>query len=364
MAATGRRADPPLERDDRFKAAHRFDFFQAVRLLHRALPERAPVGYLADPRDEVVRFHSRIGLDFPASAVDEMTQAPDGRVDMHVNIMGLAGPLGVLPRHYTDLALQRLRGKDTALRDFLDIFNHRLISLFYRAWEKHNLPVSYERMRVRRAAGVAEDDAYDHLSLHLLELIGLASQLLRRRLRHMDLHSSAPLYFAGLLAQQPRSASALRGVLEEYFGVDVLVVQFTGQWLPVAVEDRTRIGTYGTNALLGDDAFAGDQVWDQQAKFRLRLGPVSFVRFCSFLPSGGAFRPLVMLTRLFVGQEYDFEIQLVLLAAEVPPCVLGDRGEASARLGWSAWLKTGPFTADADAVILRGRATMEGVFPS
>jgi type VI secretion system protein ImpH len=278
---------------------------------------------------------------------------------MVVNFMGLIGALGVLPRHYTHLALQEVRRRNTTLRDFLDIFNHRVVSLFYRAWEKHQLPAQYEGMVVRRADGTPDEGSFDRTTLHLFELIGLSSALLRR---HVELRSPALLFFVGLIAQQPRSGAALRGVLQEYFAVPVHVLQFRGQWLPLALEDRTSIGRRGVNAVLGDSAIIGEKVWDQQARFRLRLGPLGYAQFCGFLPSGSAFRSLVLLTRLLVGQEYDFDVQLVLLAADVPDCRIGVGGERAPRLGWSAFLKVTPFERDSEAVILGGRETMVGTF--
>lgn len=360
MAPPRGRTDPSVE-ERLYAAGHRFEFFQAVRLLRRLFPGRRAVGGDAVPAQEVVRFRAHATLDFPAAEVQQIQPppTPGGQPQMIVNFMGLIGALGVLPRHYTHLALQEVRRRNTTLRDFLDIFNHRVVSLFYRAWEKHQLPAQYEGMVVRRAEGVADEETYDRTTLHLFELIGLSSALLRR---HVELRSPALLFFVGLIAQQPRSAAALRGVLQEYFAVPVHVRQFRGQWLALALEDRTSIGRRGVNAVLGDSAIIGDRVWDQQARFRLRLGPLPYGQFCGFLPSGSAFRSLVLLTRLLVGQEHDFDVQLVLLAADVPDCRIGVGGERAPRLGWSAFLKVAPFEHDSEAVILRGRETMAGTF--
>jgi type VI secretion system protein ImpH len=105
------------------------------------------------------------------------------------------------------------------------------------------------------------------------------------------------------------------------------------------------------NNALGTQAVLGGRVWDQQAKFTLRLGPLSYEAFTQFLPAGSAFRPLLHLTRFFAGQEHDFAVQLVLKAAEVPRCQLGARGPQAPRLGWSTWLKTTTFTHDADDAV-------------
>jgi type VI secretion system protein ImpH len=108
---------------------------------------------------------------------------------------------------------------------------------------------------------------------------------------------------------------------------------------------------------LGLNTVVGSRVWDQQAKVTLRVGPLTFAEFSKFLPSGSAFRPLVQLTRFFVGQEFDFDIQLVLKAVEVPWCRLGEMGDRAPRLGWSTWLKTGEFTHDAEDAVFAGHLT-------
>ena len=342
---------PPLD-DVLFEEGYRFDFFQAVRVLERLYPDRQAVGRDAPPSDEAVRFRSHLSLSFPPSAIYEVSRAEqgDGPARMTVAFMGLTGLLGVLPRHYTELLLERMRRKDEGLRDFLDLFNHRLISLFYRAWEKYRFPIAYER-------AVSKGEGEDPFTRHLFDLIGLGTKGLRGRL---EVEDEPLLFYAGLLAQHPRSASALEGILKDYFEVAVTVTQFIGQWLPLSEANRSRLGWGESNNALGVSAVAGRRVWDQQAKFRLRLGPLTFDEFCRFLPSGDGFRTLAAITRFSAGEEFDFDVQLILKAAEVPWCRLGGREGPGMRLGWSTWLKSREFTGDAGDAVFVGRLTQTG----
>lgn len=338
MATPDRRTDPPLE-ELLFEEGYRFDFFQAVRLLERLLPDRPPIGRDAEPHREVVRFHSRLSLSFPPSAIHEIAREGDGtgQVRMTVAFMGLTGPSGVLPHQYTELLIERARRKDSTLREFLDLFNHRMISLFHRAWEKYRFPIAYER---------GEEDRF---SQYLFDLMGMGTGGLRGRLEIAD---ERLLFYVGLLAQRPPSAHALERLLQDYFGVPAEVSQFEGQWIELSEEDQSSLGASGKNHELGVSTVAGRRIWDQQAKFRVKVGPLTFRQFCDFLPDGATFRPLAQLIRFFVGQELDFDIQLILRAGEVPTCRLGKPGPGGQKLAWSTWLKTREFTRDATQPIL------------
>jgi type VI secretion system protein ImpH len=342
MASSSGRTDSTLT-ETLFEESFRFEFFEAVRVLERLYPQRQPVGYAAPPRQEVARFRSRISLSFPPSAIYEMTRPEEtGKPsEMTVAFMGLAGLVGVLPRHYTEMLLERIRQKDFTFSDFLDLFNHRFISLFYRAWEKYRFPVAYER-------SVLNGQRYDPVSLNVFNFFGMGTAGLRERL---DVEGETLLFYSGLLAQQPHSAVMIESLLADYFGIPVRAVQFTGQWLSLTHEQRTRIISKKQNQSLGRDAILGSRFWDQQAKFRLRLGPMKFSRFKGFFPVAKAFKELVQLVRLSIGQQLDFDLQLVLEAAEVPSCRIA-LGQDAPRLGWSSWLKTKEFVRDTtDAII-------------
>jgi type VI secretion system protein ImpH len=381
MATAGGGTSAPVTVGERlFAEGYAFDFFQAVRVLERLDPGRRPVGRAGPPHAEVVRFRARLSLSFPPSAVYEV-EPPTSALPapaMTVAFMGLTGPSGVLPRHYTELLLRVEReakgAEKHALRAWLDLFNHRLISLFYRAWEKYRFYVAYER---GEHAG-REPDAFTRC---LFSLVGLGTPALRDRLRVVvpagadgrprervlaRVDDLALLHYSGFFAHRPRCAVSLEALLRDYFGLDVRVRQFQGQWLRLGAANQSRLG--GPAARLGVDAVAGDRVWDVQGKVRLRLGPLRYARFDEFLPDRApvpARKALFLLThlvRLYVGPELDFDVQLVLKAEDVPACRLG--GGAAAHLGWNTWSLSGPAARDAeDAVFECAEVVRVGAAP-
>lgn len=315
--------------------AYSFEFFQAVRLLERISNERKTVGKTALPHEEIVRFRSRITLDFPSSEVHEIREKEDGSApEMLVNFMGSIGASGVLPIHYTELALDRVRRGDTALWSFLDIFTHRSISMFYQAWAKYRFPVGYERGR-------------DEFTGYLFDFAGLGTNGLRGR---MHLEDETLLPYAGLIAQKPHSASAIENILDDYFGIRSNIHQFFGQWIDLEKSDHSSLGRVGST--LGVTSIIGTRIWDQQSKFRLKLGPLTFNKFLAFLPNGSAHKALKSIVKFMVGYEFDFDVQLVLQKKEVPGTVLTTRALRKPMLGWTSFLKTQPVEQDDEQLIL------------
>lgn len=330
MAARGWGKDHPVE-DWLYEEPYRFDFFQAVRLLEMSATAPAPVGEGAEPAREAVRFKSAVGFSFAASDVAELQ--PPARAGeaarMTVNFMGLAGAAGPLHTPSTELVVERAWRRDTSLRDFLDIFNHRLVSLLYRIRKQHRIGLGH--------APPGEDRA----STYLYSVVGLGTPNTRGRMQVKD---RALLFYAGLLGQQPRSMAGLERVLRDYFGAPARGLPFSGRWHELEEGQWTVLGASGRNRALGVDATAGTRVWDQQGGFEVVLGPLTFEQFQDFLPTGWAFRPLCDLTRFYVGDELDFSFRLVLRASEVPPTRLSAR--EGARLGWTSWLKNSEWSED------------------
>lgn len=363
-----------------FEEGHGFGFFQAVRLLQRMAPGRALVGRSGPPQAEAVRFRARISLGFPPSAIHELHRpTTDLPVPVMVQaFMGLTGPSGVLPHHYTELLYRIERDVRTpekhALRDWLDLFNHRLVSLFYRAWEKYRFYIRFER-------GDFDGDETDPFLQALFSLIGLGTPSMRRRLTvvprpeaDQDLASTGPvlarvddlvlLHYGGLLGHRPRCAVALEAMIQDYFRVATRIDQFRGQWLKLEPAIRTRLGGERGNNEVGVSAVAGHRVWDRQSKFRVRIGPLTYARFVEFLPDRTPVRErktfflLAHLVRLYADPGLDFEVQLVLRAEEVPACRLNGDGSPGPRLGWNTWLLTRPPGADAEDVVIDGAVAL------
>ena len=342
MAAESRRSDLAIARrtleQQLYDEPYCFEFFQAVRLLERFSRDRAPVGLFSQPRHEVARFGVENTLVFPASQIQSLTVREDGPPLMRLNFFGLSGPQGVLPLYYTQLVSERVRARDTAMRDFFDIFNHRAVSLFYQAWEKYRFTIEYER------------GGPDRFSHHLLDFVGLGTQGLQNRQRVAD---QSLMYYAGLLNQRPRSAAALKQLLEDYFDVPVQVEQFAGAWYRLTAEMQCcleRDPSDSERVAIG--AVVGDEIWDEQSRVRIVLGPLALEQYLDFLPTGAAFEPLQALARFFSGDEFDFEVKLVLRREEVPPCELGREDAEAPLLGWVSWAKSAPMHRDPGDALL------------
>lgn len=360
MVPTGGRNCAPVS-EQLFAEPYRFDFFQAVRVLERLMRSRTsggpsrepPVGGDRSPRHEAARFRALPSHSFPASSVSAIRAAKQDSEtaepvppELVVAFLGLTGPQGALPAHYTSLLLSRNRSKDFALRDFLDLFNHRTASLFYRAWEKYRFPIAYERSQP--AATEADEDAFTAV---LYSIVGFGTGGLRSR---MDFDDEAFLFYGGYFAHAPRCAISLEVMLADYFELPVELKQFYGQWLYLRSEDRSILpaarSPEGLNCRLGTDVVIGERVWDVESKFRVRLGPMDYAQFRRFLPSGNALRPLTQMVRTYVGPHLDFDVQPVLLAGEVPWCRLGGDGDGS-RLGWNSWIRACAFERNVDDAV-------------
>ncbi|HEY2380027.1 MAG TPA: type VI secretion system baseplate subunit TssG [Terriglobia bacterium] len=317
---------------------HLFDFYQAVRLLEKLRPGSTPVGENVNPAAETARFKSRVTMSFPASDIDGIRAGKNGEPpEVIVNFMGIAGAFGPLPNPFVELLMEREARGDTGFRDFLDIFNHRLVSLMYRVRKTNRLG-----MEIKPPDEIP-------FARHLWSIAGLGMRSLRDRLK---VHDRAFLYYTGLLAQKPHSMMGLERVLSHYFGVTVKSRQFRGRWFALEHDQITVIGAYGQNQVLGENAVLGTRVWNQQTKFRLVIGPLKLKVFEEFLPVGSRFRPLLEMTRFYAGGEMDFEINLIIKALDVPPAKLS--ATLGPRLGWTSWIKTREFAEDDAQVVLGG----------
>lgn len=359
MASQSRREISTLV-DEVFQEGYRFDFFQAVRLLEHIAeaqtPGVRPVGYDHHPQREATRFRALPAHSFPAATIasiespeeaDDSALGPQSRpAALTVGFMGLTGPQGVLPQHYTTMLIERLRAHDHGIKDFFDLFNHRLISLFYRAWEKYRFTVGYERLQ--GSAPTADPDLFTDC---LYSLVGMGTAHLREQMHVAD---ESIVYYAGQFSQGRRSAVGLERLLTDYFRLPVEIEQFVAHRERLNPEDRwnlpDRQRPHGRNSELDAGMVLGTTVWVVQSRFRIRLGPLNYEQFRRFWPTGGDLRPLCELARLYAGPEMDFEVQPLLEAHDTPWFRLNAPEPDAPRLGWNTWLRSSECDRDNDQV--------------
>jgi type VI secretion system protein ImpH len=298
----------------------RFGFDAAIRVLTLSRRNQDPA--------EVAHFRSPAGLTYPPA--DVLEYRGTGKPDITVGMMGLTGPSGVLPRHYTDTNVQALRNRSSSLHVFLDTLSHRFVAFFARAGAK------YRPARAADNAAIQTPPVVDPISKVLLALSGLGTAHLTDR---MLIGRETLLHYAGLFAMRPRSAQVLGTMVSDWLGMRVEVIEFAGAWLSLPPDQRSRIGAIGQFSQLSANAAAGIRAWDPQARIILRIGPLDRLGFERLLPDRLALHRLVSLVRAYIGFETGFAINPVLAAGAVPPLRLDATADPAPRLGWNTWLE-------------------------
>ncbi|EIC30780.1 type VI secretion system baseplate subunit TssG [Methylomicrobium album] len=327
------------------EAAYRFDFFEAMRLIETWHPDKPKLGDSLKAADDPVRLGQVPELQFPASALAHYSRdAAPPRLAVH--FFGLFGPNGPLPLHLTEYVRDRLRNHhDSTLSAFADVFHHRMLCLFYRAWADARPEVAYDRPSV------------DRFPFYVDTLLGLGGQAFRAR---DALPDRAKRFYAGRFAEQAKNPEGLRAVASDLLGVEVRVEEFVGEWMKIETEEHTRLGYSPQVATLGQSALLGAYVWGCQHKFRLTVGPLSLTQYLALLPGAEALAKLTAIVRNYVGDAFVWDINLILRCDQVPREVsLGrpkterpDSMNGGAQLGWSVWLGPRPGFGDADDLML------------
>lgn len=344
MASTGRGAKDSVSKL-LYSEPYRFSFVQAIRLLQQSAADQttnnAHIGGDALPTQECVQVGGVSARSFAASEVVSLSEAVSRNNDLtapvlSVAFMGLYGQSGVLPYHDTQRIIDS-GIKDNVERDFLDVFNHRMLSLFYRASVKYRIPVAYESGYAATGEDSKSEGKGAAITRALFSLVGLGTDGLLDRLEFKD---ELAIEFSGAFSQQPKNAVSLEKMLRCVFQLQIELQQFVGQWLSLSQENQSEMPCpskpLGQHCQLGSSFILGERVWDIAGKFRLRLGPLDRAQFTSFLPGSKNLVRLAQIVRLYAGIQLDFDIQLELAAEEVPQVQLGE----NSRLGLETWLIT------------------------
>lgn len=354
---TPQRRQPLAVIERLFEQPHRFQFFQAVQVLEQWFAHEEGLNRSA-VLSLKLQFRNSLSLAFPASEIAELDTVPPERPEVDLELpaeaaqppapsagprsrdigqvritpafMGLLGAGGALPNFYTELFAQReVLHRDRAARAFLDIFQHRALVLFYEAWRKHRLAVQYQA------------DRHNRFTPLVLSLAGLGQRSLRQRLAaDGGVQDESLAFFAGTLQRRPVSPVQLQRMVAEYFRVPVRVEQFVGRWFDLPAEGASLLGQQ--NGVLGQSAVMGQRIWQRDLRLRLSIGPLKRADYERFLPGGRAARSLSQLLQLVSGTTLEYEVRLVLRAADVQGVSL----DGGAALGLNTFLHGGASNDD------------------
>jgi len=361
-----------------FQHPEYFDFFQITRLLEQAfvrahLPSaddgslvnsdmleseelRLPLGYDAPPDKEVVRFRSTLAAAFPGTEVVSLVDSSTNQElppQMVIPFMGFVGPSGVMPDRYTEQLRELTLSGETSVHAFFDLFLHRSVSLFYRAWKKHRCGISVEQRQLsglscvststldsfsecmRSLTGLGQKGVRANLAQHVVEPAKAESQKDPFELQ-LDSESVQDVfsYYSSHFANSNRSSVGLEDVLGDVFSESVSIIPFQPSWLYLDREVQSRFpdrnsGRSSSLTRLGEDFVLGARVRDQETKFVIRIGPIaSRQRFLALLPwsneknseqrSNVHNRLLREIIRLYSGPQYEIEVNLLVFDRDVP----------------------------------------------
>ena len=308
-----------------------FHFFQALRRIECLHQDKPRLGKSLRLADDSVRLAQEPSLAFAPATLAAFDPGGGERPPrLYEHFLGLFGPQGPLPLHLTEYARDRLRNEgDRTFAGFADLFHHRMLCLFYRAWADTQPTVSFDRPET------------DRFNVYVGAQFGLGMPSLWNRDAVPDL---AKFHYAGRLVSQTRNPEGLQAILEDFFKLPAIIETFVGHWLPLSEASRCRLGETPATGLLGMTAVIGERVWDCQYKFRIVIGPMGLQEFQRFLPGSDSLRRLVAWVRNYVGDELLWDVNLILKKEEVPPLVLGE----GSQLGWTTWLTSQPLARDAD----------------
>jgi type VI secretion system protein ImpH len=309
-----------------------FSFFQAVRLLEQAHPDASRIGGVDSAAREAVRLRPSTSLAFPTADVMQVERREGGgpAYRMTTPVLGLYGSASPLPAFYSEQILRHeIEREHDPVRLFLDILNHRLLSLLYRAWSKYRWEFTFE------------PGAEDRTSQQMMSFLGLATEGLSGA---VGVPAGRLLRYSGTTSLRPKGALVIAGLISDYFGeVPVRIEQCVGRWVPVGSLDQNRIGR--ENSTLSVDLTVGETVRDRAGKCRVVIGPMDLPTFESFLPDGCYAGPLSALARYALPDPLVYDLRLVIQGESVPWLRLSSGPEA-ARLGWTSWVRFDPESPD------------------
>jgi type VI secretion system protein ImpH len=309
-------APPPII-EDLGGFLKQYDFYAVMRLLESQSQTR--FGTTKTPEKDPILLGQTVHMHFAPSSIDKLRKTNKSSW-LDVFFFGLTGPNGPLPTHLTErIFKQQKEQRDTTTVDFLNIFHHRLLSLYYRAWANKDPIIQYD---------LHEKDTF---RTYIGCLAGYGLPALKDR---DSLPDHAKLKFTAFLGGKTRHISGLTKLIESIFGIKAKIKEFSGEWLTIPTQHRCILKEKHYAKRLGQSTTLGKYSWQCQYKFKVTLGPLDLQTYESFLPNTHKIKQLNDAIRNYVGIEFDWEIIPTLQQSQVPSLKLGQYGQ----LGWTSWL--------------------------
>ncbi|VUS33392.1 hypothetical protein SB6420_00913 [Klebsiella pasteurii] len=301
------------------------NFYRFCQLLEQSQPDKPVPGSHWQVRHEPVRFRPHPGMGFPAGEIRGMEEPdpehPHLPPSVRVTFMGLYGVASPLPTHYLDDIAQRREGHEAA-QDFLDIFNHRLITQFYRIWRKYSYPATF-------AAGGTDNTSQYLLGLAGLGIPGCAGNTatpLSRFLALLPVMLLPGRTAEGMDALVRLLATDTRATVYHHDHGRIPLKQpvTMNTQRPVSLKHRPVMGTHGT---------------DVNGQVLLRLSTDNPDEVRDWLPGGGLHRDLMALLHVYLGAHLDVRLQLCVARHLLPDAQLACSERHAVQLGRTAVLR-------------------------
>ena len=334
MAGTDRTATDSLI-EDICENPHKYDFFHLMRKLQAAYPDKPRIGESIRLSQDVIRLRQEVSLAFASSTIKHVEKDEEaGVLNIFNQFFGLWGANGPMPHELTQYVLDQKRDyNDSTLANFVDVFHHRLLSLFFKAWADSQKTIDYDR----------PEDAHFPRFINSFFGAGMKSACNRD-----SIPDRSKTFYSGHLSSATQSKSGLQAILEGFFSIKTQIKSFVGHWLTLPEDCCHRLGESESTGLLGENIIVGETVWDCQLKFRVVMGPMEKEDYERILPGGKAYQMLKDWVGLYTNQVMLWDLQLILKASEAEPIVLGGFGQ----LGWTTWLMTEPLEQNSEELIV------------
>ncbi len=315
--------------------AVRYSFFEALRRIENSFQHKPRIGHALTPAEESHVVSQPADLGFAPSTVSQIRSTSSGQVEVEQRAFGLLGPAGPLPLHLTELVRQRSRqNHDEALQAFLDLFHHRMATLFYRAWSSAQPSVQRDR---------PNEDGFARI---VGSIVGHDS--VYRSINDPQL-SESQQYFAAHFQSHHATVEGLASIVELLLGSPSTVRPFQLRWLSLSKDDQSSLGCRNkkshrtATAVLGRSTVLGKRVPDRESGLEVEVGPMSYGQFAELLPGKPKRQFITKIVKQHVGPTIDARIRLVLSAKQVPRPRIGMFGS----LGRDCWLQSRPLNRDA-----------------